>query len=219
MAAGDRTGHQPAASVVEMLFENPALRAVEDRDLHRRPLGRVADRVDPEAVVRQHRQLLRQAAVELDDAQSLDQPARLERRHLPGLAGGELIVAAVVNRRRLAALHPEPEQFVVAAQIELGPDEAGGPQAKLLRPLEGDARRERWKPAAADRGVVGRERLNLRAVPIHHVDDLFQRRRRRGGKTRGSGLVYCCKKCGQLAPLRENRPVTISNNQRSWYVE
>ena len=95
------------------------------------------------------RSLVRQARIELRHAQRLDQPRRLEGQHLPRLAGGELVVAAIVHRRRLVPPHPEPEQFVVAAQVEFRAGDARfRPQPEPPRPLEGHARPQRGESPA-----------------------------------------------------------------------
>ena len=174
--AGNGFGQQPAPGVVQMLFENPALRTVDDRDLRQRAAGRVEDGVDPQPVVRQeHWPLMGQPRIEFRHAQRLDQPRRLEWHHLPRLADGKLVVTAVVHGRRLVPPHPEPKEFVIAAEVEFRAGQPGfRPQAESTGPLEGHARPQRGKARPAERCPVGGKRLDLRVVPVHHFDDLLQ---------------------------------------------
>ena len=54
-------------------------------------------------------------------------------------------MAADIDRRRLTALDPEPEELVVAAQVDLRP-EAVGLEAEVALPLKGDVGRRVGKP-------------------------------------------------------------------------
>ena len=95
-------------------------------------------------------------------------------------ADGELVVAAIKQRGRLRTPQPEPDQLVVAAQVDFG--------AKLLahetkgaRSLKGDVGADRGIAGRGERGPCRRKRLHPRAVVVDDVGHLLQRRRRRQG--------------------------------------
>ena len=80
--------------------------------------------------------------IEPGDAQGLDQPVRLDRNDLPRRTGGELVVPAIEDRRRLIAADPEPEELIVTAQIDFGTEQFGA-EPETPRPIE------RWWQLAA----------------------------------------------------------------------
>ena len=145
MARGFAADQQYALRVVDFLHQHPALRGIEDRDFRDRPFRRVLDGADFQPAAGQWvRTLMRQRRIERAHAQGVDQPIGLDGHHLPGGAGGELIVAAKIHRVRLAAVDPEPEQRIVAAQIEFRAGQpVGGVQAEVHGTLKGDVRPQR----------------------------------------------------------------------------
>ena len=133
---------------------------------------------------------MRQGRVELDHAERLDQPIRLDRDHLPRLAVGELVVAAIVDARRLIAFHPEPKQLIVAAQVDFRPGHGRiAQQPQPPGPLEGHIRPNGREPRHAEPSLRGREGFDPPAVPIDHLDHLFQGGRRRQHARRGTDIL------------------------------
>ena len=168
---------------------------------------------NPQPIVGQGiRPLVRHAGIELRHAHRLDQPPRLEGRHLPRLAGGKLVVAAVIHAPAAgcAASRTRTTRRCCRGRV---PCRSGrclarrrnrrGRSKATLAPSEG-------KPGPLT-DAVRRERMDLRAVPVDHLDDLLQRGR--GRQHRGSGWYIRCNVCGQLAPLSDSTPVQSSNSQ------
>lgn len=180
MGSGD--GRQLAKMVVDLLSEHGAGGGVDSGDFSCRPVGRVSRGVDLE--------LARRRAVgpqmfftgpELHNPHRLDEPIRIDRQRPPGIAGGELVVTAVIDRGRLVSGHPDPKPLVVAAQVKLRPRHTPGSDSQSPGTFEGDiyaSERDR-EFRAREFGVSGGKRLNPRAVAVDCRYDLIQRRRLR----------------------------------------
>ena len=137
-----------------------------------------------------------------DDAQSSHPSHGGRLRTLPSPAGRVAIVTAEVECRRLISLDPEPEQIVVASQIDLRP--GGARVAPAIAGLLGAV--DKRSPAATETGRAKSLDCDTAIEPARHCSDLrhppgpsvaF------GGNARGRGCVYCCTNRGQLAPRGE----------------
>ena len=149
--------------------------------------------------------LMRQGRIDLQRAQGLNQPVGIDGDRLPRPARGELIVAAEIDRRRLVALDPEPEELIVAAQVNLRPGEPGfGPEAEVALSLKGEVGPQSRKTRSVESGRIAEQGLDLRVVAIDRRDHLFQSRPGR----KHLRTAVPARRCSQAShPVRRASPV------------
>ena len=119
IALGNRAGQQAAVDVVDILLEDIRPHGVDPRDLRRGAVGRFPHARIPGGQARSTgAEPGRAGGDRVPPRPGPDEPLGLDGDHLPRRAGGELVVAAEEDGRRLVSPHPEPEQLVVAAQVD-----------------------------------------------------------------------------------------------------
>jgi hypothetical protein len=123
------------------------------------------------SVVLEERPLVSQCRIEIDDSEGLDQPIGFDGYPLADRTADELGVPAVVHPFGLVPLDPNPEQFVVAADVEFGSREAGfGTEPKSPWTLEYHTGAKTRHARAGEGGMLGRKRPNTAAILVDRPD-------------------------------------------------
>ena len=167
----------------EVLLEHESGGAVEDGRLAHRPVRPRHRGADFDSSVGQgHGTFVLVLGPEGDQTEQFGHPVGAERDQLAGGRFGVVVMAAVERHGGFVAADPQPEQLVIAADIELpARDRRLGTEPEAPRRLAGHLRREPRDSGDRENRLGGHQAADAARVVVDRADHLLEGRLLRQG--------------------------------------